>query len=86
MVPHLLLPVVTWPPGDVHKPDSQVVTHILRSPSASAVVTSIAHHPATEAPPHPPCGPPRDLLLHHHRLVELPTGGDPLLGNSGVHH
>ncbi|CAB1313882.1 unnamed protein product [Coregonus sp. 'balchen'] len=36
-----------------------------------------------ETPPHPPCVPSRDLLLHHHRVVELPSGQDELLAEDG---
>lgn len=63
-----------------------MVAHVLRLARLGGVASGAPHHPAPKAPPHPPCGPPRDVLLHDHRLAELAAREDPLLGHPGGRH
>lgn len=65
----VLLLVCTSNLCDPDQPDSQVVTHVLRSASLGRVPTGLPHHTSPQAPPHPSRRPSRDLLLHHYRFL-----------------
>uniref|UniRef100_A0AAQ4PTD2 Plasmanylethanolamine desaturase 1 n=1 Tax=Gasterosteus aculeatus aculeatus TaxID=481459 RepID=A0AAQ4PTD2_GASAC len=64
-------------------PDSQVVAHVLRPASLGGVPAGLPGHPPSQAPPRPPRLPARDVLLHHHRLAELPSGEAGFLEEPG---
>lgn len=60
-----------------------MVAHILWAAAVGCVSTELPHHPAPKAPPNPPRRPSWDLLLHHDRLVELPSGETGILEEPG---
>lgn len=66
-LPLVLLLVCTGHLCDAHEPDSQMVAHILWPASLGGATAGLAHHPSSQAPPHSPRLPSRDLLLHHYR-------------------
>ncbi|XP_070657971.1 plasmanylethanolamine desaturase 1 isoform X3 [Bos indicus] len=78
-----LLPDHLW---HLHQPDPQVVAHVLRAATLGRLPAGLARHPAPQTPSHPPRFPPRDLLLHHHGLAQLPSGEDGLLATPGGHY
>lgn len=67
-------------------PDPQMVAHLLRHSILGHRTPRLPHHPPPAAPPHPPRRAPRDLLLHHHRLAQLPAGEAAVLALPRVPH
>ncbi|KAK1899305.1 Transmembrane protein 189 [Dissostichus eleginoides] len=82
-LPVVLLPVRPRHLRDAHQSDPQVVAHVLRAAALGGVPAGLQDHPAPKTPPSAPRVPPRDLLLHHHRLAELPSGEVWLLEEPG---
>lgn len=70
-LPLVLLLVCTGHLCDAHQPDPQVVAHVLRPASLGGAPAGLAHHPPSQASPHPPRFPPRDIFLHNYRLDSL---------------
>ena len=71
---------------DSHKPDSQVVPHLLWLAFMGPKATRLAHYLAKETSSHSPRVSSRDLLLYNNRLVELSIGTDQVLAMFRVHY
>lgn len=59
--------------------DSQMVSYIFWFADMGSVFARVACGITTPPPSHPPRGAARDLLLYHHRVVELAFGETTLL-------
>ena len=57
----------------------QMVAHVLRPATLHNHISGLAPHFAAYSPPHTPRDTARHLLLHHHRVAQLPAGEDRLL-------
>lgn len=79
MVLHVLLSLGPGSDGHVHQPDTQVVAHIQQAANNRRMATKLSHHSTPSASQGPPRSAARDLLLHHDRLAQLPSGVDRVL-------
>lgn len=63
--------------------DPQVVAHVLWAAPVGDAAPGVARGAPPAAPQDPPRGSPRDLLLHHHGLAQLPAGEAAFLARPG---
>lgn len=66
--------------------DSQVVSHVFRTPVVHHIFARCSRNSPTSAPSCPPCGATWHVLLYYHWLAKLPVWGPAFLVRPGNAH
>lgn len=77
---------INWNIINISISDSQMVTHLFWVACMGGDAAGVAHSAPAPTSPYTPRSAARDLLLYHHRLVELALGKVTFLVHTRDHH